>query len=65
MTELLGYAFRFADPTSGVLDAFLKQLPPSDQETILREVEPVLADRDRQLEDAITRILSCTCGGEA
>lgn len=62
MTEVAGLTFRFQYPATDIIDLFVKRLAPKDRDRVLRVVEPALMQRDRDLEDAITRILACTCG---
>lgn len=63
MAELPGYTFRFTMSTRDVIDGILTRVSPHAREELLRNVEPALAQRDRQLEDALTKALTCVCGG--
>jgi hypothetical protein len=62
MTEVAGLTFRFQHPSNDIIGLFVRRLAPHDQDRVLRIIEPLLMQRDRQMEDAITRALACTCG---
>lgn len=62
MAEVAGLTFRFTDPVQEIVNVLAGHMQPAVREAVLQKVEPLLVQRDRQLEDAITAALACTCG---